>query len=185
MKLPHLVVSTIAVLTASVVAQTPGTNRNARPYEPLVPTVALCTHLGGTWIGEYDEPFQCDPFYDIINAGQQVSFEVWGAVDTPFVLYTGTPVVGCQPVSNYLGGLALWAPIITLHIGVTKATPAAPPRDGTSPAVPGLGWGVFSGTMPMGVPSGMDFRFQAFGVGFPPETPEAMAFSRPIELRVR
>jgi hypothetical protein len=144
----------------------------------LVTTTQIGPH------GSFCEPFQCKPHYTAAGPGEFVRFDIGGAPATPFVLFAGSSVTGCQPIPGVANGLAAWAPITAIAIGLINDTapPAsrvAPPP--TYPCMPGTA--AMEWMVPAGAVFGTDVRFQVLGVSTYAK-PGRLEFSRAVEIRI-
>ncbi|MCB9887809.1 MAG: hypothetical protein H6838_20155 [Planctomycetes bacterium] len=136
--------------------------------------VAMSVRTAIGIVGYVCEPFQCLPNQTLAALGEDVEIEVYGRSLAPYVLFGGMPVVGCQPFPGLTGGLALWSPIVTLHIGGIGAT--------------GIGNDCNADVaehkfqVPTNVPVGVQFRLQAVTFA---GTDEGLGFTRAVEIHTR
>lgn len=131
----------------------------------------------GTTIGTVGyacEPFQCLPNQTLAGLGETIGIEVYGRADSPFVLFSGMPVVGCQPFPGLTGGLALWSPITTLSIGAINNTGIVNDCNVDMAELKFL--------VPTNVPVGVQFRLQAVTFA---ATDEGLGFTRAVEIHTR
>ncbi len=136
--------------------------------------VAMSVRTAIGTVGYACEPFECLPNQTLAGLGEMVDVEVYGRVGSPYVLFGGMPVVGCQPFPGFTGGLALWSPIITLQIGGIGDT--------------GIGnecnvdVAEYRFMVPTNVPTGVQFRLQAVTMA---GTDDGFGFTRAVEIHTR
>lgn len=167
MTLPRLALTVFAALVAHEAARSQVTN--------TMQQVSLCVTTDIGTHGQFCEPFQCLPNYTQANRNAPLVMDISGAPASPYVLFLGTSVPGCQPIAGIEGELALWAPISTIDIGMIS--------DG---AVPGPFYAGKASTkvfVPPTAPLGLAVRFQVLGVETT-KTGTVLQFSRATEVRI-
>jgi hypothetical protein len=123
-------------------------------------------------VGYACEAFQCLPNQTLAGLGENLTVEIFGMTNMPYVLAIGMPSPFCQTITGIGGEFALAFPVFTLEIGViVSRMPVG--LCNTSPAVTSLGVANY-------LPLGMQFRLQALAVGA-----NGMAFTRAVEVHTR
>lgn len=160
MQLHHIAIAAVAGAIAL----------QAAPCQDHV-SLAVTSTIGK--VGSMCEPFQCLPNQTLGNLGETLKVEVYAAVGNAYVLFTGSPAVGCQPIGGILGELAAWAPILTYQVGFISDGYVGGPCD--------VGLAVTKYRIPEYLPLGTQFRLQALGFTMK----EGPAFSRATEVHTR
>lgn len=124
-------------------------------------------------VGQACEPFQCLPHQTLAYLGEGLAIEVFGLPEMPYILFAGTPTIGCLPILGLSGELAVWAPIITLQLGFVSNNYVGDC---------GVAVSTMSCTVPVTIPLGMQLRLQSIAMAPKLEQP---AFSRAIEVHTR
>lgn len=159
----------IAVIAGTVALQ-------VTPCQSLPPALGVSmkvtTAIGV--VGNACESFDCLAHQTLANLGEQLPIEIYAKEGDAYVLFFGMPVGPCQQVPQLNGALAVWAPIITLEIGLMPGN-----LTGGACNVP---FRATSFVVPTMLPLGMQFRLQSFATGL---GNEGLAFSRAVEVHTR
>jgi hypothetical protein len=140
------------------------------------PQASLCVTTAIGTCGSICEPFQCLPNATLASPGEVLRFDIAGGAKQPWLLFTGSSVVGCQPISGIGGELGLWAPITTIMVGTLG---------GVGPNSCFAAEGYWKMELPLGMPLGMVIRFQVLTVNAAYGYAGALEFSRAVEMRLR
>lgn len=134
-------------------------------------SMAVTTTIGT--VGYVCEPFSCDPHQTLAGLGEAVRVDLFGRASSPYVLFSGWPVAGCQPFPQLGGALALWTPV-TLEIGAFGDSSVGPACSAVL-ATTGI-------VVPTNTPLGTQFRLQAIMIA---PMDGRVTFTRAVEIHTR